>query len=450
MALLLGVDLGTSYFKVAVFDERGVMKGLGRVPVDKRVPAPGHCELSVESFWQSLRRGLAEALAQAGATAKQIAGMSYSSQASTFVLLDRQGTPLTPLILWIDTRGEPVPEAFAAFARTDAFRQRIGFGGLTGFAAVTKWRWFEQQAPEVWARTARIMTISDYFTFALTGEHAGDASTAALLGIYDLGEREWWPEALGHFGIERGKLSRPLVPGAPCGKTNAGAAERLGLPAGIPFAVGALDHHAAAIGSGLGNLADLSISTGTVLAALVLVDQVEPINGAYHGPHVDGRGFYRLAFDPDGAGQLEQYQRKHGGGRSIEELLALAAEVTKNGRISGASLPADEAQVGAAVRGILERVSVAHRRLVNTVLAGGAVRSIVATGGGARSDLWLQINADTLGVPIVTSSSPERACLGAAAFAAVAAGTHSSLPRALQAMVHRERVFEPNPNRRAR
>jgi sugar (pentulose or hexulose) kinase len=448
MSLLLGIDLGTSYFKVGLFDATGEMKGLGRVAVDKVVPAPGHCELPIDVFWAALRRGLAEALSQTGATADKIAGISYSSQASTFVLLDRRSNPLTQLIMWMDTRGEPVPGEFAAFARTNAFRRTVGFGGLMGFSAVTKWRWFRLNAPGVWARTARIMTLSDYFTFVLTGERAGDASTAALLGLYDLGRQGWWPEALRQFDLGRAKLSIPLAPGAPSGRTINRAGDLLGVPAGIPFAVGALDHHAAAIGSGLGSLADLSISTGTVLAALGLVDVVKPIAGCFHGPHVDGRRFYRLAFDPDGAGQLEQYQRKHAGGRSIEELLALAADSA--GAVQTPARPssaADDAQVGAAVRAILERVSITHRRLVNEVLAGRAVKAIVSTGGGARSDFWQQINADILGVPVVTPSSAERACLGAAVFASVAAGIHPSLDDALRAMVHRGRVFEPDGKR---
>jgi sugar (pentulose or hexulose) kinase len=214
--------------------------------------------------------------------------------------------------------------------------------------------------------------------------------------------------------------------------------------------VGALDHHAAAIGSGVGTLADLSISTGTVLAALMLVDAVEPIAGCYHGPHVDGARFYRLAFDPDGAGQLERFQRRHGDGRSIEELLALAAGAPVGGNvIAPADAPRNDVELGIAVRAILERVSATHRRLVSEVLAGRAVKSIVATGGGSRSPLWLQINADTLGVPVVTPTSPERACLGAAAFAAVAAGVHPSLPAALSAMVHPGRTYEPGRADRA-
>src|SRR3954468_21602272 len=115
MSLLLGIDLGTSYFKIGLFDEVGALKGLGRVAVNKINPAPGRCELAVEEFWSALRRGLDEALAQANATSRDIAGLSYSSQASTFLLLDGHDAPLTSFIVWLDRRGEPVEAELAAF-----------------------------------------------------------------------------------------------------------------------------------------------------------------------------------------------------------------------------------------------------------------------------------------------------------------------------------------------
>jgi xylulokinase len=190
MTLLLGIDLGTSYFKVGLFDPAGALRGLGRVRVEAHSPAPGRRELPVETFWILLRRGLSEALAQAGAKAGDIAGVSYSSQATTFLLLDRADAPLTPLILWTDTRGGPVEANLEAFARSEAFGRAVGHAGLMAESAVPKLRWFMRHAPHVWTQAARILTVSDYFTFALTGERAGDASTAAFLGLYHLAERQ--------------------------------------------------------------------------------------------------------------------------------------------------------------------------------------------------------------------------------------------------------------------
>ncbi|MBS0632012.1 MAG: FGGY-family carbohydrate kinase, partial [Verrucomicrobia bacterium] len=324
MALFLGIDFGTSYFKVGLFDEAGNLKGLSRLAVPKETPAAGHCEVAVPRFWSLLREGVSAALQQAGAAPSHVSGLSYSSQANTFLLLDEADRPLTPLVLWTDQRGDPLPVALADFTREPNYAQKVGFTGMSGQAAPAKLHWFKRQQPLIWRRVHRAQTLSDYFTYAVTGERAGDAGTAAFTGLYDLTLRQWWPAALAAFEIDPAWLSRPLRPGAPCGRTGTAAGELLGLPPGIPFAVGSIDHHVAALGSGLGRLADVSISTGTVLAAITRTVAVSPQSDCYHGPDFETDGYFRLIFDPNGAGQLEEYQRRLAPGRSIEELIALA------------------------------------------------------------------------------------------------------------------------------
>lgn len=440
MGLLLGIDIGTSYFKVGLFGPDGELRGLGRVAVAPDAPAPGRVELPVAAFWERLRQGLGEAFAQAGAGPGDVAGISYSSQANTFVLLDVAGQELTPLVFWNDQRARPLDEALADFGRGPEHGVKTGMVGFAPERVPAKCRWFAREQPATWARTQRVLTISDYLAYGLTGEAAGDASTAALTGLYSLPDRAWWPAALKVFGLEAGMLATPLAPGTVAGRTGAGAA-RLGLPAGIPFAVGALDHHAAALGSGLDALADASLSTGTVLAALVLVDRVEPAPGCFHGPHLDGR-FYRLAFDSNGAGQLEDYQKRQAPALAIEELLTRAEEAAGG---AGRGAPTH----GAEVLHLLRRIARAQRGLLDRVAGGTPIRRVTATGGGARSPFWLQVTADTIGVPVVAVGSPERACLGAAMLAAVAAGVWPDAQAAARHMVRPPREYPPAAGRRA-
>jgi xylulokinase len=442
MSLLLGIDLGTSYFKAGLFDSTGALKGLGRVAVETDCPASNRSELPVARFWALLRRTVAEALVQAQAKPEAIAAMSYSSQANSFVLLDAADQPLTPIVVWTDARAEPIPPELAEFSRTETFVRTVGFAGWTGGFAVPKWRWFQAHERERWGGTHAAMTLSDYVTFALTGERVGDASTAALLGLYDLEQRRWWPEALAVARVEAARLSRPLTPGTVTGKTVPRAVELLGLPAGVPFAVGGLDHHVAALGAGLGTSADVSISTGTVLAAMTRVPAALPCDGCFHGRDFDGTSYFRLAFNPAGAGQLEVYQREFGAGMTLPELLALAAVAPP-----GCAAPQDlgAAGHGSAMRYLLEKIAATHRELIRRVTRGADISRVVATGGGARSELWLQIKADMFGVPVITPSTPERACFGAAMLAAVAAGWYPDAASAMKAMFTPGRLFEPEP-----
>lgn len=441
MSLLLGIDLGTSYFKVGLFDATGTLKGLGRVAVVKDSPAPAQSELAVPRFWEALRQGLAVALTQAGAGVHDIAAVSYSSQANSLVLLDRSDAPLSPIVMWTDTRAEPLPRDLEEFSQQEEFVRTVGFAGWSSGFAVAKWRWWQANRPGVWAQVRRALTLADYFTYALTGDCVGDASTGAFLGLYDLKRRQWWSAALSAARIEAERLPTPVAPGTVVGCTSSRAWDLLGLPAGIPYAVGGLDHHVAALGSGLGVLADVSISTGTVLAAMTLVPAPVPRASCYHGPHFDGASFYRLTFDPVGAGQLEDYQRRYAAKLTLDELVELAASVA-----AGAPPPGDLGAVdhGVAMRYLLEKIAARHRNLIKRVMAGENVSRIVATGGGARSALWLQIKADMFDVPILTPSSPERACLGAAMLASVAAGWQRDPLQAMGAMLTSGRVFEPS------
>ncbi|MST93677.1 MAG: hypothetical protein EXS33_00125 [Pedosphaera sp.] len=446
MALLLGIDFGTSYFKVGLFDATGALQGLGRVAVTKESPMPGRSELPVPQFWRLLRKGLAEAMARAGAKADDITGLSYSSQANTFVLLDCHDEPLTPLVIWNDRRAHPVERAVAEFGDTEKFRRTTGFAGLAAEFAAVKLRWFQRLEPAVWARTTRVMTLPEYFTFALTGEMAGDASTAALTGLCSAAKGGWWPEALEFFRVAPDVLSNLLRPGSPCGVTVSRARDLLGLPAGIHFAVGGLDHYMAAIGSGIGRLGEASISTGTVLAALQLVDKIEPVRDCFHGPHFGG-GFYRVAVDPAGAGQLEDYQRQSAPHLTLAQLTAWAATVPPGASEETGRREQGDMWHAIMVRGMMERISATHRRLLLRLQTDWPAARVIATGGGARSSEWLQINADMLGATVVAPRCHERACLGAAAFAAVAAEFFPDIQQALLGMVHSDRIVEPQaPN----
>lgn len=436
MTLLLGIDLGTSYFKVGLFDRGGALKGLARVAVKPEVGEGGRVELPASAFWARLRDGLSEALRQAGEESAAIAGVSYSSQANTFLLLDADERELTPLVLWTDRRAYPLDPAWVAFGASAEFAGATGMVGFAPECAPAKCLWFARNDPGVWFRARRIMTISDYLVFGLTGRQVGDASTAALTGLYDLRTGDWWPEALTRFGIELCQLSAPLLPGTCVGVTSARAGARLGLPPGVPFAVGALDHHAAALGAGLGRLAEASLSTGTVLAAMMLTDRVSPERGCIHGPHYSPRAFYRLAFDADGAGRLEEFQRRNAPDASIADLL-------REAEAAAGKPEADGVGRGAAVNALLHEIARSHHRLLRQVAGVHGVRKVTATGGGARSPYWLKLTAQELGVPVVAVASPERACLGAAIFAAVAAGTWPDLATAAAEMVIPSREYAP-------
>lgn len=431
MSYVLGIDLGTSYFKVALFDRGGVLRGMARLRVPARRQA-GRCELDVSACWELLEEGVAQACAQAGTSAGHVESISYSSQANSFVLLNAASQPLTPIILWPDLRAGEMGARMRRLWDHPDFLQTTGLGLCSSEFMAAKLEWFQEQLPEVWHATRHIMTISDLLVYGLTGHQKGDAGTASLLGLFDLRRARWWPQALEAMSLDEARLSRPELPGTLLGSAQGSVAQRLNFSPKVPVMAGSLDHHMAALGAGLGTVAEATDSTGTVLALLRNAERWEPRAGCCMGPGMQGAGYFQLSFSNAGAGMLESYQREHAPEYTLEALLALAEQSTLHGEGHGPR-----------VRNLLEQAAQTLKGLAETLYGGGRPGRLVATGGGARSDLWLQLKADCLGVEFVVTECREPACLGAAMLAATGAGWFSNFADVSSAWTSLRKVFSP-------
>jgi len=458
MDLVLGIDLGTSYFKLGLFDREGRVQGFGRVFVPKDTLDGTRCELAVERFWMLLRQGLSLACKQAKTNAGDIKAVAYSSQANSFVLLDNDNQPLTALILWPDSRVEKVGSAVQELWHRSDFLKTTGLGIKSSVQfCVAKLRWFQKNLASLWSDAHRIMTISDYLTFSLTGHTAGDMGTASLLGLLDLQKEQWWDDALAMLGLSRSQLSTPFKPGTLIGELDNDGAQYLGLQGGIPFALGSLDHHTAAIGAGAGSIAEASESTGTVLTCLRYSEQYNPRPDCCMGPGTDD-DYYQLAFNDNGAGTLEWYQKQHASNLSIDELVQMAESVqigsegliaksvaSRYDGLKGFGNISTSHQHGHFVRAIMESTAASLAGLMNCLYGNDKPGCVVGTGGGTRSDLWLQMKADLLGTEFVKTDCQEPACLGAAMFASIAAGWFENLADVRRAWVSVKSRFLPKP-----
>ena len=170
MKYVLGIDLGTSYFKAGLFDLQGKLCGLGRAEVKKNTCA-GKCEVTIGDFWCFLKAVINQARQQANASANDIIGISYASQANSFLLLDNRNKPLTPLIIWPDKRTGKVYHQVRKLWRREDFLNVTGIGiDCAQEFCLNKLIWFKEELPHLWGEANRIMTISDYLVYSLTGE----------------------------------------------------------------------------------------------------------------------------------------------------------------------------------------------------------------------------------------------------------------------------------------
>jgi len=457
----MGVDLGTTVIKAALFDQDGRLRGLGRVPVEKQ-RCQDTCELSVETFWAVLSQAIRDALSLAGARPEDVSAAAYASQANSFVLLNGRGECLTPLILWPDLRAESLGDHATDLWRQPDFLNTTGVGvGGRNFCPY-KLDWFRCRQPELWNRVEFVQTISDHLVYGLTSKRLGDASTASMTGLWDQGRDTWWHEGLEQLQIPPAAMSRPLRPGSLAGPVTSDGAKLIGLCAGTPLVVAGLDHYMAAVGAGLGSLADIAESTGTVLACIALMNQFRSRPTCCTGPtHTDGV-YYQLAFNETGTTNLDWYRENFAPELSIPALIRLAEEVAP-GSLGLLAKPVLRGQFledafvnvsasyghGHYVRAILEANATALDGLIRDLCPEHRPLRILATGGGARSDVWLQIKADLLGMEVVQVDCEEPACQGAAMMAAVALDCVSGLPEASAAFHRVKRRFSPDAQRHA-
>ena len=254
MTLLLGLDVGTTSCKAAVFDAAGRELSHGRAPTPWRRVATG-----AEADPRALLAAAAEAgeAALAGAPAGAVAGVGVASMGEAGVLLDRAGEPLGPLIAWYDARGEAEADALAADLGADAFSTRTGLPVRPMYSAV-KHRWLVDHEPAT-ARAVRRLNVAEWIVRGLGGEEQTEWSLASRTGWLDLAARDWWDEALAWSGAARSLLPPIALAGTPAGR--AGGA--IGRARGAVLAIAGHDHLSAAVGAGAVGADEVLDSCGT-------------------------------------------------------------------------------------------------------------------------------------------------------------------------------------------
>lgn len=460
MSYFLGIDLGTSYFKAGVFDENGNLHGMGRQHIEKRSTGGVTCELLIDVFWMTLRACIEEAIKESRVSSYDISAISYSSQANSFTLLDKKDKPLVPLILWPDSRAKETSAPLQELIHHEELLSTTGLGIRPGRQhLVAKVDWFQKNQPEIWEKVYKIMSISDYLIFSLTGEFVTDTCTSSITGLLDIRKSVWWKEAATLFNIETGLLPIPLKMGTFVGYLTSKGAESIGLSPETALFTGGLDHHMVAVGAGGVNSKYISESTGTVLACVNYTKDYLPREGINVARGADEHHFFQMAFDENGAQALEWYQRKYAVDSTIAKLMEEAEKIKPgcNGLIAQPKVnvyPGLEGflektgEHGDAhyIRAILESTSFSLLQLIETLDRNYLSDTIIPSGGGAKSKLWLQIKANMLNRTFCVPNSVELACKGAAMLCAVGTSCCDSLEETSgKQMSFREKI-EPEPN----
>ncbi len=436
MSHILTFDLGTTYFKVCLFDNTGQLIAVRRASPPIVRSKDGRCELPAEGFRQVLTEAVLDLSCEVAGGLCDVVAISFATQANSFVLLDEHDQPLTPIIMWPDNRACPTEPLIDELSQMDGFYHTTGIPQMSGQFMPAKLLWLKKHEPKIWSRAKRVCLISDYLTLWMTGQHVTEAGTAGLTGLVDIHKVGWWPQACKRLSITDAWLPRVVRAGTDLGVIHHETATTLGLPQSCRFVVGCLDQYAGAIGAGNVTPGGVSETTGTVLATVRCADRFNPAvsAGVFQGPGADEHTWYQMVFGDTSANLLEAYRNSLLDRPGYEALCDLASEVSSG--CDGLRIDASDSSghssmfvgltelhtSGHRVRAILESVAFALDEQIGILCGDDQPPLIRSVGGAARSDLWLQIKADVLGLPLQATTCPEPTSLGAAILAASALG----------------------------
>jgi len=476
--LLLALDCGTQSVRALLFDLAGELVGRAAVPLDDyRSPEPGWHEVDAESLWAATA-ATCQALWQThGALRAAVAGVAVTTQRGTVVPVGTDGRALAPAITWLDQRRATRLPPIAPW-----WRAAFGLAGVGAtvrhFQREAEVNWWAQHQPAMWAQVHRLLLVSGWLNFRLTG--AFTDSVGAQVGYlpFDFKRLDWAPAH--DWKWQALALRRDQLPGlSPVGRTlghvTAAAARATGLPQGLPVIAAAADKACEVLGSGCltpergalsyGTTATINVCSPRYLEAMPFLPPYPAALPGHHDCEVQiFRGYWMVRWFKEQFGHPEQVAAARDGHAPealFDELVAAVPPGSMGLMLQpywspGVRHPGPEAK-GAIIgfgdvhtrahvyRAILEGLAYALREGAERIQKRGGVRlqELRVSGGGSQSDAALQLTADIFGLPVGRPHTPETSGLGAAIAVAVGLGLQPDWATAVARMTRVARRFEP-------
>lgn len=473
MSYMLGLDVGTSGAKAVLVgaDGRAVAAATEEYPLS--TPRPLWSEQDPADWWRGSRAAIRRVVADANVAADAISAIGLTGQMHGAVFLDERDAVIRPAMLWNDGRTAAQCAAITERVGAERLIAIAGNPALVGFQA-PKVLWLREHEPEHYARVRRVLLPKDYIRLLLTGDYATDASDAAGTLLLDLERRDWSDEIVQALEIPREWLPQVYEGPQVTGRLRRAIAEDLGLPDGLPVVAGGGDNAAAAIGTGIIRDGVISASLGTsgVLFAHSSAIRLDPQGRLHAFCHTVPGAYHLMAVTLSAGGAFQWLRntlRELAPGVSYDQLVALAEQTPPGAEgllflpyLSGERTPHRDPLARGSFVGLTLRHGIGH--MVRAVLEGVVfslrdgltimrelglrIDEVRAIGGGARSPVWRQMQADMFGSPITTMAVEEGPAFGAALLAGVGSGVYPSIDRAVATAVATVQTIEPNtPNR---
>lgn len=442
---LMGIDMGTTSVKTAVFTE-GLVERM-KLTADYTLEAKGDIiEFAAEEYWNIVKGEIDKVLAEISVDA-----LAIDTQCETLILTDEDGNPTRKAIVWLDNRAaKEASEIEQHFGRERVY-EVTGQPEITATWPACKLLWVKRNEPDVWAKTKRVFLLEDYILYKMTGKFITEKTLQSSTIYFDINVGKWWNEMLDYIGVSKDMLPELLDSGVYVGEYK-----------GIKVATGAMDQVSGAIGAGIVKEGIVSEMTGTTMVIFTPAGKVPPYNPKSIVPcHYNYDGKYcLLSWSPTAGMALKWFKNALCESYSFRELDELAEKVSPGSDgvtflpyLCGSTMPKYNPEARGSFTGLTTEHSRPHfvRAVMESVSCmlksnldylGLDVKEIRAMGGGAMSPLWCQIKSDMTKKRLVTLKNKETACLGGAILAGVAVGIFPSA-EAAAALIDIDKSYEP-------
>ncbi|WP_346906801.1 xylulokinase [Faecalicatena orotica] len=477
MQLLLGLDVGTTALKVALFDKLGTLLGVSMQEYALETPAVNYVEVDAETYWQAFKNGLDEIMEKYKITAKDHISLAISAQGETLICVDKEGNVLRKAIVWMDNRAVDEAREMKKHFGNEQGYQVTGQVSFEPCWPAPKILWIKRNEPEIFNKTDRFLLVEDYLIYRMTGYFYTEGSLVCSSMYWDITKKCYWKEMLDFIGIREYQLAEVIESATVVDDMLDQVRKELRLPCSVTVATGALDQAAGAIGAG--NIKEGMFSE-TIGAALAIC---APVSKPVFDPnrkmplhyfalpdtymiHTFTTGGMTLRWFRDKFCAAEMAIEAQKGADAYD---LISNEVSKIApgceglvmlpHLSGSLAPDINSKAKGVwfgftinhtkshfARAIMESLAFILRRNLSALKDMGIdVKEVRSIGGGSKSDVWNQIKADVNDITLVTVKSEEAACLGAAILAGVATGVFSSVEDAVGKMIQIKHEYQGQP-----
>ncbi|MCI6139615.1 MULTISPECIES: FGGY-family carbohydrate kinase [Clostridium] len=475
MRYLIGIDNGGTFSKAAIFDEEGNQIAVSSVPTVTITPKPGYTERDMDELWRVNAQAVRTAIQKSGIDPKDIAGVSFSGHGKGLYMIDGDGNPSYHGILSTDARAWKYVENWYKDGTNKKVHEKT-VQEILACQPVSILAWFQENHPEVLEKTKYIFAVKDYIRYKLTGEAFAEYTDFSGANLVNLHTKSYDKELMELFGL--GDMYEKLPPlkhsAEISGHITAKASDETLIPEGVPVAAGMFDVNACGIASGLASEKDMCMVAGTwsineFIGKNPIDNGTVALNSMFCMP-----GYFLIEeSSPTSAGNMEwfirtllDYEKKAAKeeGRSVYDITNewVASIEPQDSNViflpflngSNEDALAKGTFVGLTayhnkkhmLRAVYEGIVFSHLTHVKKLLRNRqAPKSIRLSGGAANSDVWVQIFADALQIPVDTVGDKELGAQGAAIAAGIAAGVYKDYQEAISRTVKITKTVNPRP-----